>query len=895
MDNRWIELVRARLGSIAVDPARESDIVTELAQHVSQHHADLIASGVEESDALRRALAPLNDPGRISKELAGADRVRRATPVPPVEGAGWAAAVAHDIRYAVRTLLHTPGFTATAVMTLALGIGANTTIFSVMHAVLLRPLPYADPFRLVNVGEAQDGGHTSTVGFTTVVDWRAETQSFEDLALVRTWTPTLVAASGPERIPGVRVTANFFGVLGVRPALGRDFRPDEDHPNRSGVVIISDGLWRRQFNADPSIVGRTIRMNDNDYQVAGVLPPTFEPLISEHYYQRADIWAPLGYEIGGDSACRSCQHLRAIGRLKAGATAASAERDVNRVQDGLRARFPRDYRTASRIAVTSLADELQGEIRPALTALMVAVVFVLLIACANVANLLLARMSRREHDLSLRAALGASRTRIVRQLLVESAIVALTGGAFGVMLSAIAVPAIVRLTPFVVPRLGDARVDLRIVAFGLALSAATTLCFGLLPALRATRTTLSPALAGDGRRTAAAPTSPTRRLLIGADVALAVVLLAGAGLMIRSVGRLMAVNPGFDPGGVLTMQVSMNGTRYAKDSQVVQTGDAILDRIRALPGVSGAALAGQIPLGGNFDTRAFLVEGRPVTADNLQVERYSVTPEYFSVMRIPLVRGRPIAESDRVGAERVMLVGERTARMVWPDQDPIGQRVRFGAESSPAYTVVGIVGDVRHYELAKPPTPQMYVAQGQFTDSFLIVVIRTGADPLGLAADVRRAVWSVAGDVPVYQVATLSALAAQSVGSRRFVMVLLELFGAVALLMTGVGIYGVVSYSVSERTREIGVRSALGATRGDIARLIVGNGLTTVLLGLAIGCVLALGLTRYLQSSLFGVSAADPLTFAGVVIALVSVTLVAQALPAARAMRVDPVIALRQD
>jgi predicted permease len=895
MNSKWTRLVRERIRPIDVDPSREADIVAELAQHVSQHYADLVASGVDENDALARALTPLSDAAGVSRELARADRVRRAAPIPPAQDAGWATGLAHDIRYAARTLVRAPGFTAVAIITLALGIGANTTIFSVMHAVLLRPLPYADPSRLVNVGEARDGGHTGTVGFATVVDWRAETQTLEDLALVRTWSPTLITTSGPERIPGVRVTANFFGLLGVRPVLGRDFRPDEDHADRWHIVIISDGLWHRQFNADPSIVGRTIRMNDSDYQVAGVLPPTFEPLISEHYYQRADIWAPLGYEVGDDSACRSCQHLRAIGRLKAGTTAASAERDVNRVHDGLRARFPQDYRTSTRIAVTSLADELQGEIRPALTALMVAVVFVLLIACANVANLLLARMSRREHDLSLRAALGASRTRIVRQLLVESAIVALTGGAMGVMLSAIAVPVIVLLTPFVVPRLGDARVDLRIVAFGLALSAATTLCFGLLPALRATRTNLSPALAGDGRRTAAAPTSLTRRLLIGADVALAVVLLAGAGLMIRSVGRLMAVNPGFDPDGVLTMQVSMNGTRYTEDSQVVRTGDAILDRIRALPGVSGAALAGQIPLGGDFDTRAFLVEGRPVTADNLQVERYSVTPEYFSVMRIPLVSGRLLIGSDRLGTERVMLVGERTARMVWPDQDPIGQRVRFGGKSSPAYTVVGIVGDVRHYELAKPPTPQMYVAQRQFTDSFLIVVIRTSADPLALAADVRRAVWSVAADVPVYQVQTLSALAAKSVGSRRFVMVLLELFGAVALLMTGVGIYGVISYSVSERTREIGVRSALGATRGDIARLVVGSGLTTVLLGLAIGCLLALGLTRYLQSSLFGVSAADPLTFASVVVALLGVTLVAQALPAARAMRVDPVVALRQD
>jgi putative ABC transport system permease protein len=806
----------------------------------------------------------------------------------------WESGLGHDIRYAFRTLLHAPGFAAVAILTLALGIGANTTIFSIMNAVLLRPLPYAEPSRLVNVGEAQDG-HTGTVGFTTVADWRAQTQSFDDLALVRTWTPTLVTSAEPERIAGVRVTANYFSLLGIKPAIGRDFTAAEDQPSRWRVVIISDGLWRRRFNADPSVIGRTIRMNDNDYQVAGVLPPTLDPLIEEHYYQRADIWAPLGYEVGGDSACRSCQHLRAIGRLKPGATVASAERDVNRVQDGLRAQYPADYRTATRMAVIPVADELQGEIRPALTALMVAVMFVLLIACANVANLLLARIARREHDLSLRAALGASRSRIVRQLLVESAVVALSGGALGVAFSAVAVPVIIRLTPFVVPRLGDASVNPGMMAFGVGLSAATTLFFGLLPALRATRVDLSPSLAGDGRRTTSAPTSAARRVLIAVDVALAVVLLAGAGLMIRSVWRLMAVNPGFDPDGVLTLQISMNGARYAEDPQVVVTGDAILDRIRQLPGVTTAALAGQIPLGGNFDTRAFRVEGRPSSGDDLQVERYSVTPDYFPALRIPLIRGRLLTEADRVGSQAVMLVGERTARLVWPGQDPIGQRVQWGARDAPLYTVVGIVGDVRHYEMAKPPTPQFYVAQRQYTDSFLTVVVKTSGDPRALAGDVRRAIASAASDVPVFEVETFRDLVGKSVGSRRFVMVLLELFGAVALLMTAVGIYGVISYSVSERTREIGVRSALGATRGDIARMIVGSGFTTVLIGLAVGCLLAFGLTRYLQASLFGVSPVDPVTFMGVIVALLGVTLLAQAFPAIRAMRVDPVVALRQD
>ena len=807
---------------------------------------------------------------------------------------GWWIGLAHDLRYAVRALKRAPGFATVSVVTLAIGIGGNTTIYSVLRAVILRPLPYADPMRLVTVGDAEDG-HTGTVGYTTVVDWRARTRSFDDLALVRTWTPTLLSGAEPERLSGVRVTANYFAMLGVRPALGRNFAAEEDQPARWRVVLISDGLWRRRFNADPSVVGRTIRMADNDYQVLGVLPETFDPLVEEHYYQRPDVWAPLGYAVGGDSACRSCQHLRAIGRLKPGITVASAERDVNEVQNGLRAQFPTDYRTSASLAVIPLTEELEGDIRPALTALMVAVFFVLLIACANVANLLLARMVRRERDLSLRAALGASRSRLVRELLVESMVVALLGAMLGIALSAFAVPFIISLTPFIVPRLGNARVDVGIMAFAVGLGVATTLGFGLLPALRAAQIDVSPALALAGRSTPSAPTSVARRLLVGVDVALALVLLVGADLMIRSVWRLMAVNPGFDPDHVLTLQIAMSGPRYADDSHVLVAGDRILDRIRTLPGVAAVALAGQIPLSGNFDTRGFHVEGRRGTADDVQVERYSVTHEYFSAMRVPLLRGRLLAESDSAGTQRVMVVAERTARLVWPGQEPLGQRVRFGSATSPPYTIVGVVGDVRHYEMAKPPTPQFYVSQRQFTDSFLTVVVRTDGDPRALAGDVRRAISAAANDVPVFGVETMSDLVAKSVGSRRFVMALLELFGAIALLMTAIGIYGVISYGVSERTREIGVRTALGATRGDIARLIIGSGLMTVVIGSAVGCGLALGLTRYLQSSLFGVSPVDPLTFTEVIAALIGVSLLAQALPVVRATRVEPVAALRQD
>jgi putative ABC transport system permease protein len=625
------------------------------------------------------------------------------------------------------------------------------------------------------------------------------------------------------------------------------------------------------------------------------MPASFQPLLSEHFYQRAEIWAAVGYDTSLPYACRSCQHLKAFARLKPGTSIDSAVADINRIHAALRTRFPTDYSRASTIAISPLAVELSGDIRPALTALMGAVSFVLLIACANVANLLLARTSRRSHDLALRVALGASRARIVRQLLIESALLALAGGMLGIGASIVAVPLLVHLTPVTISRLGDAKVDAIVAAFGLALSLLTTLAFGLLPALRASRFDLSGAIAGDARRTAAAPNSTARRLLVAIDVALAVVLLAGAGLMIRSVARLLGVNPGFNPDGVLTMQISMGGQRYRENAPVVRDGDAIVDRIRALPGVTDAAVAGQIPLGGNGDTWGFHIVGRPSGADDPPVERYAVTPGYFSVMRIPLIRGRLIDDSDQLDSEKVMVIGQRTAERLWPNADPIGQHVRIGGLDGPPYKIVGIAGDVRHQELAMPPTMQMYVAQRQFADSFLTVVVRTAAEPTSLADGVRRAIWSVAPDVPIYQPATLNELVDKSVGPRRFVMWLLELFGAMALLMTALGVYGVVAYSVSERTRELGVRAALGATRADIARLIIGNGLGVVVAGLAVGCVAAFAATRYLESSLFNVSASDPLTFAMVAIVLLAVTVVAQSVPVVRATRVDPSVALRQE
>ena len=892
----WKALVRSRLPSLPVDPARASDIVDELAQHVAEHHAELTASGMDDAAALEAALGPLAEGDRVALEIARADWPRPVAPVPPPsERSGLARDCARDVRYALRLLARAPGFAAMAILTLALGIGANTTIFSALNAVLLRPLPFADPDRLVMVGERQPDGSAGNVGYMTFVDWRDRSRGFDGMALIRLFTPTLVLDGLPERVAGMRVSANYFRLLGVRPAIGRDFRADEDNPAGWHVVMLTDAFWRRRFSADPRVIGRVVSMGDQPFTIVGVLPASFEPIVSEHFYQRADLFAPVGYDASLGYACRDCEHLKAIGRVKRGVALETARADIDAVQQALRVQYPTKY-TRSTMTLVPLEDELNNGIRPALVVLMGAVALVLLIACANVASLLLARSAERAHDLALRAALGANRARLARQLLVESGVIAAAGGALGLLIAAWGVPLLTRLSPIVIPRLDDARVDGRVVAFSLAVSLATALVFGLVPALRASRVDLQTALQSNGGRTATRAASLARRMLVGADVALAVVLLVGAGLMIRSVLRLLAVDPGFDPDHVLTLQVSFVGEPYAEDAATVRAVDRMIASLRGLPGVHAVAAASQIPLGGNGDRWGFHIEGRvPANPeDDPSVERYGVTTDYFAAMRIPLERGRLFTDADRQGATRVMIVSERTANALWPDGDPIGQHVKIGGLDGPWLTIVGVVGDVRHKELAAPPEPQMYVPEAQTADSDLTVVMRADGDPTILAAEARRAVRAAASDVPVYQVAPLADLVEQSVGTRRFVMILLELFGAIAMVLTAVGLYGVLSYSVAERTREIGIRAALGASRGSIVRLVLGDGLAVVGAGLGIGIVAAAAATRYLRGGLYGVAPTDPATFTAVLALIVVVATIAQAVPVVRATRVDPVVALKE-
>ena len=635
-----------------------------------------------------------------------------------------------DIRYAARTLRKSPGFAMIAILTLAVGIGANAAIFSVLDSVLLRPLPYADGGSLVVLGDRapEGGGSPGNVGFATYEDLRGRSRAFQQIAAVRSWYPTLVTDGMAERLPAMRVTANYFPMLGVSPALGRGFLSEEDRPDRWRVLILSDGLWRRSFGADPSVVGRVVRMNDQDYRIVGVMPRDFQPLVSARYYSRAQLWAPMGYDRSLPYACRSCQHLKAIGRLAPGVSIEQGRADLDGIRRRLAVEYPADYPAGS-MDVVPLARELTANVRAPLLVLVGAVGFVLLIACANVANLMLARSLRRAHEMAVRGALGASRWRLIRQLLAESLVLCAAGGAVGLGLAVGLQAALLRLAPVSLPRMDHVAFDGRVVAFAALVSLAAALLSGWIPALRASSSRLPQSLASESRGSAGASSSGPRRLLTVVELTLAVVLVAGAFLMLRSVARLLEAPFGFDPDRVMTLAISLNGSAYAEDAPVARFQIRALERVRAIPDVESAAFAGQIPLGGNRDCWGFHIAGRMAAnpSEDPSVERYSVTPDYFRTMGVPLRRGRLFSDEDRAESVPVMIVSEAAARELWPSGvDPIGERVRLGNPNAGAwYTVVGIVGDVRHVDVAVGATPQMYLPQQQVTDSFLTLVVKS--------------------------------------------------------------------------------------------------------------------------------------------------------------------------
>jgi putative ABC transport system permease protein len=800
-----------------------------------------------------------------------------------------------DLSYGLRTLIKKPAFTIVAVLALALGIGANTAIFSVVNTVLLKPLPYKDADRLVMVWEERTklGFPTDTPAPANFIDWKRENQVFEDMAAIAGRTFNITGTGEPEKVEGQRVSASLFPLLGVEPHLGRWFTPDEDRPGNNRVAIINHGLWQRRFGSDPGLINQTITLNDESYTVVGVMPPRFDFL-----GRFSEVWVPIAMS-DEEAAIRGGHYLMVVARTKTGVSTEQTQADMSRVAAGLEGRYPQTN-TSVGATVKTFSDQFVGSIRTPLIILFVAVGFVLLIACANVANLLLARATARQKEIAIRTALGAGRARLVRQFLTESLLLAAVGGACGLALAAVGLRALVALIPENVVQAKDVTIDAGVLAFTLLIALLTGVVFGIVPALGASRPDLNEALKEGGKGSPGAGRSRVRNLLVVAEVALALVLLAGAGLLINSFIRLRGVDAGFNPDNLLTMKVVLPDTRYDEPNERSAFYDALLERVHSLAGVESAAVTTSLPLTFKGNSIGFTIEGRPEPAPDqipIAVTRV-ISHGYFKTMGIPLLQGRQFGDQDTKESAGAVVVSETMARTFWPGEDAIGKRIKRGRYNSqqPWITVVGVVGNVRQFELETEGRPLMYLPYEQ-ADFFAPrdLVVRTAGDPLSLVAAVRNEVWAVDRDQPVSNISTMEEILSESLAAQRFNMLLLGIFAAIALVLAAVGIYGVMSYSVTQRTHEIGVRMALGATPSDVLRMVVGHGGRLVLAGIAIGLVAAFALTRVMASMLFGVGAADPATFAAISVVLASVALLASYLPARRATKVDPMIALRYE
>ncbi|HKQ77974.1 MAG TPA: ABC transporter permease [Blastocatellia bacterium] len=802
-----------------------------------------------------------------------------------------------DLRYGVRMLKKAPNFTLTAVFTLALGIGASTAIFSAVNPILFESLPYPHADRMVMIWEARkDGGRIeSTFGAYRAFVERG--RSFDALAVMKSWSPTMTGPTEPERLDGQRVSASYFRTLGVSPAIGRDFLESDDQLNGPNVAVLSDSLWRRRFGADSAIIGRQVRLDDNIYTVIGVMPSAFENVLAPS----AALWSPLQYDQSLPPQSREWgHHLRMLGRLRPGAGADQAGREVDQILRDLMAIYPTvlaDYGVPDKFIVNSLQDDITGAVRPALLAVLGAVMLLLIIACVNVANLLLARGAQRRGEFALRVALGAGRLRIIRQLLTESLLLAFLGGVLGMVVAEYGVRALAPLSPPGLPRLGAIRVDGTVLAFGIGITALIGLVIGLIPALHTSRRDLRAELQ-QSSRSAAGASQLTRRALVVAEVALALVLLVGAGLMLRSLQRLFAISPGFDASSLLTMQVQISGRQFNDDAMRRFFTEA-QESVRQIPGVTAAAFTSQLPLSGDLDEYGVRFEPGPDGKPERGYSsfRYAVSPGYLEAMAIPLRRGRMLDARDVAGAQPAVVISESLAKRKFPDQDPIGKRAHVGRQDIPWYTVVGVVGDVKQASLAAPQSNAAYItaAQWYFADNPMSLVVRARGDAAALTPAIRKAIWSVDKDQPIVRVATMDELLAATAAERSFALILFETFGLVALALAAIGVYGVLSGAVTERTREIGVRLALGAQRRDVLGLILRQGLKLTLCGVGVGLLAAWAVTRLLTKLLYNVSPTDPLTFGGVALLLTVVASLACYLPARRATKVDPLVALRQD
>jgi putative ABC transport system permease protein len=807
-----------------------------------------------------------------------------------------------DLRYGLRMLVKNPGFTAVALLTLALGIGANTTMFSMVNGVLIRPLAFKDPNRLYtlwerNVKMGYEQNPPATANFR---DWRDRNRVFEQMAAFDSSRTFNLAGSGsPERVDGAAVSPGLFELLGVEPSLGRTFSSGEDQPGRDRVVMLSHALWQRRFNADRSVVGKSIMLDGRNCTVIGVMPPGFRfpgdtgTILNIFTAPPAQLWVPLALTPGAWSQ-RSAHYLQVIVRLKPGVTADQAQAEMNSIEQQLVKEYPREY-IGSDVKMVPLHAQVVGSFRTALLVLFGAVAFVLLIGCANLANLSLARATSRQKEVAIRSALGASRIRIVRQLVTESLVLALGGGALGVLIASWGIALLKLILPDNFPRTTDIHLDGPVLIFTAFASVATGLIFGLAPAFQVSRTQLTESLKEGERGTEGAGRNRLRSVLVVTEVALALTLLMGAGLLLRSFVRLQEVDPGFQPAHLLTMEISLPDVRYP-DPQKAAFFQQLLERVRALPRVQSAGAIGHLPLGGDIESYAMEVEGRPpLPNEYANPACHVVMPGYFEAMKIPLVKGRYFQERDGAQSAHVLIINEAVARNVFPKESPIGKRLRMGFNGFTG-EIVGVVGDTRTLALDMAPIEELYTPYLQLPSwNTMTLAVRTASAPLALSRSVRELVLEIDKDEPVSKIRTMDEVMGAAVAAPRFRTLLLGLFGLAALFLAGIGIYGVMSYSVSQRTREIGIRMALGAAQPEVIKLVLKQGLTLTLAGVGIGLLGALGLTQLLSGMLYEVRPTDPLTFAGVALLLTAIALLANYVPARRATEVDPMVALRHE
>ncbi|HEV3218846.1 MAG TPA: ABC transporter permease [Candidatus Acidoferrales bacterium] len=867
----------------------ERDLDAEVRGYAALLEEEKMREGMNPNEAKRSARIEMGGPEQVKEEV----RAARA--------GAWLETFWQDIRFAARTLRKNPGFTAVAVLTLALGIGANTAIFSVVKTVLLDPLPYRQPNRLVKLAAGvRKQTDPETVSYLLVQDWKERTHSFKSIALYGLLTPTMTGEGRAQILRGMRVSYDFFDTLGVSVALGRGFEKEDDRPDRRQVVLLSYGFWKEKFGGRPDVVGKSITMNQLSFQIIGVLPPNFDPLIFNFFPDPPEVWVPFGYTASTPTACRGCRNLRSIARLADGVSIEQARKELTSIMPGLERDYSDSYPPGLDAVITPLDKAVVGQAHQVVWILFGVTGFVLLIACINTASLLLSRSAVRRREIALRLALGGSRTRLVRQFITETTVLTLLGGAAGLAIASIALKVFLHWAPTDVPRLEDIHLDFGIYLFAFAASVAVGLIVGLVPAWAASRIDQRESLQHGVRTTSSRFHRRTRNSLVICEVALAFVLTLATGLLLRSMQKLLNVNPGFQSDHVFTTNMGLVGPNYSQPASVAEFDRQVVDRLKAVRGIEAAAIVSTMPLSGSHDRRGFHIQDRPLASASSApfLDCYFVSPDYFHAMEIPLQQGRLFTDADVTPTSApVAIISQLTAHQMWPGEDVLGKHIQVGTrnDAAPWATIVGVVGDIRQYGLDSTPTAEVYLTFSQAPLTFPTIVILSKDSPNELERVVEEEVAGLDKNVPVFVPATMNELIAQSVAQRRFVTELVVCFGALALILSCIGIYGLMTYQISQRTNEIGIRMALGAHPATIFRLIASENMVAVLLGIGAGAVSALAFGHVLASQLYGVRPTDALAFLGTSAVLLLTAFLTCYIPARRAMRVDPIVALRHE